>query len=123
METVLTLLVMFVLGILHIQRDRIEIEHIYKKMVWSRLPFQKWFDPRLSWENKKSKIWIWQFIKSTVLVSFLDFKHFLQLLKLIAIFWFAYMTWRFDLMFVLHHFIAFGVGTTVGSNFLLDNKK
>lgn len=43
---------------------------------------QSWFDPRISWKNKKSDNAVWQFIKSVILVDFTDFKHFLNFLEI-----------------------------------------
>ena len=54
---------------------------------WSRLfvfwipkgsKYEKWFNPSLSWTNKRKKTKFWTFIFSTILVMFTDFWHMLK---------------------------------------------
>jgi hypothetical protein len=103
MITIKTVLLLILAGYFHIIRDRIETQ--YSTTIFARLPewLQKWFNPVISWENKKSDVAIWQIIKSVILVDFTDFKHFLKMLEINTFIWLIHTVYPY---FGLHEWIA-----------------
>lgn len=104
-------------GFCHSQRDLIEIKHKYDKSFYSKLRNQKWFNPRLSWKNKKSKYKIWEFIKSTILVFLTDYKHFIKFIEKNSLFTFAYLLTNIEYHIIIYYIAVnfiYGIFAEVG---------
>jgi hypothetical protein len=115
MITIQLTLLLILAGLLHIIRDKIEVN--YDATVFARLPkkLQIWFDPRISWKNKKSDNAIWQIIISVILVDFTDFKHFLKFLEIntfIFIFYYNNIIGLREWIFV---YLIRGAGVFIGN--------
>ncbi len=103
------------MGVLHINRDRIEIPHKYKKTVWFRFSdFQWWLNPRISWMNKKSKYVLWELVKSTVFVFATDLKHLLKTVEFNLVVYSISIFTQVSLISWVWFNIFFGVGVYIG---------
>lgn len=115
MMTIQLALLLILTGLFHITRDRIEVN--YEGTVFARLPerLQSWFDPRISWKNKKSDIAFWQIIKSVILVDFTDFKHFLNFLEINTFIFIFYYNHIISWQAWIYAYLLRGVGVFIGN--------
>ena len=111
-------------GLFHIIRDKIDVN--YDATIFAKLPksLQIWFDPRISWKNKKSDNPVWQFIKSVILVDITDFKHFLNFLEINT---FIYIFFYYNIIdwpqWIIVYIIR-GVGVFIGNfNWLVKGQE